>query len=312
MELSNSNGIPSALLQVLNIVGVDKLDTPVWSLKQTGDRVYLDILWHVKQPFKSPGNANANGRHTAGTSNSVEGEAQAETNTSKPTRKKRKSPSTLRRNRGRLEAWREKHSQLSKTTNTSGSSKAPAGGGQSCAEIPASNNTHSQVDLEAAQSDTPQAEIFRTPGDINRQPPGTSETLPPVTDPDEGDTDLDKGDTDLDEGDTDLDEGDTEPQYSFSESEALLERYALLADTRRFTKEDDCMRCYGSSGYGTSELKKCTRCQVARYCSKQCQKADWEEHRLVCKPDLEEEILKWTESKENAWAMDPSLVYHQY
>ena len=30
------------------------------------------------------------------------------------------------------------------------------------------------------------------------------------------------------------------------------------------------------------KMKTCGRCRFARYCSKQCQKADWPEHKLVC------------------------------
>jgi hypothetical protein len=31
-----------------------------------------------------------------------------------------------------------------------------------------------------------------------------------------------------------------------------------------------------------SDLKNCTRCGAARYCSKECQKSDWKDHKAVC------------------------------
>lgn len=32
-----------------------------------------------------------------------------------------------------------------------------------------------------------------------------------------------------------------------------------------------------------NELKKCTQCLLARYCSKECQKRDWQRHKPLCK-----------------------------
>ena len=33
-----------------------------------------------------------------------------------------------------------------------------------------------------------------------------------------------------------------------------------------------------------TRLSICSQCESVRYCSKACQKADWENHRLECKP----------------------------
>ena len=33
-----------------------------------------------------------------------------------------------------------------------------------------------------------------------------------------------------------------------------------------------------------TRLSLCSQCESVRYCSKACQKADWENHRLECKP----------------------------
>ncbi|KAI9338834.1 hypothetical protein BDR26DRAFT_919345 [Obelidium mucronatum] len=42
-----------------------------------------------------------------------------------------------------------------------------------------------------------------------------------------------------------------------------------------------CNSC-GKTDSGTN-LKRCSSCQAAKYCSKECQKADWKSHKLVCK-----------------------------
>ena len=39
-----------------------------------------------------------------------------------------------------------------------------------------------------------------------------------------------------------------------------------------------------ASGSTSEALLTCTRCKVAKYCSKECQKADWKEHKALCAP----------------------------
>ena len=48
--------------------------------------------------------------------------------------------------------------------------------------------------------------------------------------------------------------------------------------------ETGCRLCgKGNSGDGGKGLLRCSRCQVVRYCSVECQRADWKEHKKVCK-----------------------------
>jgi hypothetical protein len=41
-----------------------------------------------------------------------------------------------------------------------------------------------------------------------------------------------------------------------------------------------CLKCEVKEG--TSPFKKCARCGIARYCSKECQKGDWKRHKKEC------------------------------
>jgi hypothetical protein len=54
------------------------------------------------------------------------------------------------------------------------------------------------------------------------------------------------------------------------------------------TERQQCNACgsdkkKGSGGTSVA-LLTCTRCKLAKYCSKECQKADWKEHKAVCVP----------------------------
>ena len=41
--------------------------------------------------------------------------------------------------------------------------------------------------------------------------------------------------------------------------------------------------CVYSNCTNTHQLMRCSRCKLAEYCSKDCQKNDWKNHKTVCK-----------------------------
>lgn len=47
----------------------------------------------------------------------------------------------------------------------------------------------------------------------------------------------------------------------------------------------ECRICGKSKKADGSDLMNCSRCHKAKYCSKDCQKADWKKHKGVCKSD---------------------------
>ncbi|KAJ6572580.1 hypothetical protein B0H10DRAFT_2237490 [Mycena sp. CBHHK59/15] len=75
--------------------------------------------------------------------------------------------------------------------------------------------------------------------------------------------------------------------------------------------------CYRCNDPGDPKLRRCARCHVARYCSPECQKADWSNHKPICvdhkavlQNDAETEenlklFMKWLDYWRNgllAWA----------
>ena len=60
----------------------------------------------------------------------------------------------------------------------------------------------------------------------------------------------------------------------------------LATSTSKTTAEPTCGGCGGcgsETGKGGKPLSKCTGCKVQKYCSKQCQKQDWSNHKAACK-----------------------------
>ncbi|KAJ7152404.1 hypothetical protein C8R46DRAFT_481768 [Mycena filopes] len=51
------------------------------------------------------------------------------------------------------------------------------------------------------------------------------------------------------------------------------------------TRNDSCFAC---NGVGSSALRRCAKCQVAIYCSAECQRTDWPAHKAHC---LDREVL---------------------
>jgi len=45
-----------------------------------------------------------------------------------------------------------------------------------------------------------------------------------------------------------------------------------------------CAGCGEESPEGPDRFHKCTGCHVVRYCSAECQKRHWREHKKVCRP----------------------------
>ena len=64
------------------------------------------------------------------------------------------------------------------------------------------------------------------------------------------------------------------------EAKSLMIQHCSSVEPTQQKLQPTCSRCKAKS----SDLKKCMRCKMVVYCNKQCQREDWNEHKLICKP----------------------------
>ena len=58
------------------------------------------------------------------------------------------------------------------------------------------------------------------------------------------------------------------------------EKSALFELSQTISRE--CIECDGPMCYSKNPPKKCSKCHTSYYCSKECQKKDWKEHKQKC------------------------------
>ncbi|KAI5794097.1 hypothetical protein FPQ18DRAFT_235112, partial [Pyronema domesticum] len=68
----------------------------------------------------------------------------------------------------------------------------------------------------------------------------------------------------------------------------------ILKVNDQIWKKKGCLECQKCQKKDI-ELKRCSRCQSAIYCGKDCQTTDWKEHKKVCKVFAE---VKWFTDKD--------------
>ena len=67
------------------------------------------------------------------------------------------------------------------------------------------------------------------------------------------------------------------------QTQRLAPEFAPDGPVMRYMQQDMCVTCRKTRDVDGVSLKLCGRCQVARYCSVECQRADWTTHRPHCK-----------------------------
>ena len=234
--------IPTAIVHIINTLESDSEHRYQWKLSRNLENVSL----FVKCEFRA---------------NSVEGDQPPFPVRRKPGKKKHKSPSRLRRQRARKQRFQEK-----KTAEKADSPKSPA----------------SEVNTAVLQEQEPTA-VLQEP-----------EPFCVTSIKDSSDLENTGQIQDLICG------GDkrSEKQVLSPDSDISIEtERALLLEVLQQTDTDSddnsfdiseviseintCSNCKRQPQAGV-ELKRCSRCQITKYCSVDCQKKDWDFHRFAC------------------------------
>lgn len=67
-----------------------------------------------------------------------------------------------------------------------------------------------------------------------------------------------------------------------SSSNANLSSVLVPSSSTYMEGLNECHNCGKDKKEDGKELMKCSRCRIARYCSSECQRGDWKEHKKVC------------------------------
>lgn len=286
MENNSPNffGLGHQLSQVLNAMDIHHLK-PVWTLKETRGKIFLDIVW-TKLPFKSRATDDVN-KGTRTVQSPIHDEPADEVvwdgKENKPTtpsptvpvncgvktvgagkKKKRKSPSVLKRDRARQRKWRECKQQKLVS---------------SCQPDKQQDNKKAIVTPPLADNGLPtdkenqeyldylELEISKPVEKQEHKPKPEQEIKIPV----------------MDETPTSEQNSDSDSDSLFEEmykriEEEVEEEYNEMEHLRRCFN----LRCLTPETHVPGGLRRCTRCKIAVYCNLECQTEHWKIHRSVC------------------------------
>ena len=269
-NVKNIFGIPQSVITLLENIGASTLDTPKWSVRVTDRKIYLDVAWD-----KSP--AKNHGRQTSDNGKDTHAKPRSET------RRKKKSPSTRRRDRLRLEKWkanklRDSPACLVPEVQTTvdvpldqSHPRSPRNGLPGTVQ----HSVENLIDLSATSHDNNTGNFPETVK-IDPTPIQTENSDSTCTQ-----TSLQKA-SQMTSFDQDLynrifNAGSNETSTD-SEADSDDPDLDLFCTERCFN-----LRCMKPGIKVKDGLKKCTRCKVAQYCSRMCQTEHWPMHKTGCK-----------------------------
>lgn len=246
-EIPASNSIPKNLLDIICILESDEISHS-WKLIRNSDSFSLVIKTPAKNANPTPLKNNASGQPA---NRQDKKQVSSDDKLRKRSKRKKKSPSTVARDRSRRKAfW--------KTIKSSKKSQSK-------------NARQQETRTEAIQ---PELDLPSSVSEVVKDPTHRHLTS-------ESDTDNSVPiHEDLNELSAEVAEAE---QSSELDSEELEFRKCLMNQSYEPDSDDDspssCAKCMTEG----DNLPRCTGCRYMRYCSKACQVADWPSHKQLCK-----------------------------
>ena len=283
------HGITSELSQILNTLGVDSLNPPLWSIRQTGSKIYLDLAWskHGDFPAKTcdkETNAKLLPKTQSGPvmrkpTSLVNHKTHLDATKVPKGHKKRKSPSTRRRDRERFQAWVARKRQQPPGVETS-----PVNSATPTQEQPGSvaspSSTKDEQETQNPALKAPEQEPVELDQNVVTLT-SASDTSPSATDlADDSDIPV------LTECSKHPTERYTDPGYMkfLEEITHARDLQTIYLSHFEYALENikPCIKCSAVENTPDSH-KQCSKCKLAKYCSKSCQKEHWKNsHKLIC------------------------------
>lgn len=270
---TNILGLPENLCNILKNLDTTNLEPPTWNLSnKPGFGISLSLIWRqnchtTKAPIKSksptPATSSLEVNKGSGT-------------TPQP---KRKSPSTRRRNRKRLIAWKaKKRAQIAKNTQSSPTEATPTPTLNVSPE-PKTSDATGHVEAVIATEETVSKSVSKVPSVIPLDHPlDAREVDPPAEKSPDRIQILETNATNSVDSDSNLDCLDDE-RFTDQLQELSQSLFPVINHCFNF----ECMIAETEVSGG---LKKCTRCNLALYCSRECQTKHWRLHKAGCKPGV--------------------------
>ena len=225
------NVIPAALIHIINTLENDSDHQFLWKLSRNSERVSLFVKCEIR-------------------AKTVDGEKPFPVKR-KPGNRKKKSPSTLRRQKARKQRFQEK-----KRAEKAVLPKSPATGVNTAVRQEQESSSVSSVDSCVDLDVYGQAKDLTCSEDKSSE----NQTLENIPSPD---------------------------SEIAAERAILLDLLHQTEDidsddnSFEFTEINNCSNCKRQPQKGV-ELKRCSRCHITKYCSVECQRKDWDFHRFAC------------------------------
>jgi len=236
---------------------------PIWTLKQTKHKIFLDIQWtktktlattsNVTKPASCATTTQLLKEAVSAAKPALNTETSAKPDSDKKRKQKKKSPSTRRHDKQRQERWlsqKRRGSNHGRKASSEDSSPSTVGLGTGSKAGTASPCNHNQDP--------------GTVGNAHEESPALSQlNVPPVSRDEEQQPPVADG---LSATEVNL------PMHDFTE-----QPLNVCFNLSCLAAESDSIK-----------LKKCLRCNIAMYCSRNCQAEHWKIHRTACGKPLPE------------------------